>query len=383
MRQSLFSLVACGLALIGLGGCDRTPPQPKFFAETNPEKLSDWGVVAASGGRLVLGTGVVPYDLATPLFTDYAGKLRTIYLPKGTAANYQPANAFDFPVGTIISKTFYYPTPDGADKMSGQVRPALGADTQSGADGLDLKATRLVETRILVRREAGWQALPYVWDDDQSEATLMRTGTIVSLTLDRHDGTSEPVIYAVPNVNQCASCHTPDNASRQLAPIGLKARHLNRSFPYADGAENQLAHLTRIGYLAGAPAAETAPRNADWQDQSATLEARARAYLDINCSHCHSATGMARTTGLQLDASVTEARRLGLCKPPTAAGPGTGDHIFDIVPGKPDDSILPFRLAGTRPGIRMPEVGRSIVHREGLALIRQWIADWPGECQTE
>ena len=102
MRQSLFSLVACGLALFGLSGCDRTPPQPKFFAENNPEKLSDWGVVAASGGRLVLGSGVVPYDLATPLFTDYAGKLRTIYLPKGTAATYPPANAFDLDRKSVV-----------------------------------------------------------------------------------------------------------------------------------------------------------------------------------------------------------------------------------------------------------------------------------------
>ncbi len=383
MRQRLISAVAAGLLLLGLAACDKSPPQPKFFADSNPEKLSDWGVVVASDGRLRFGIGVMPYDLATPLFSDYAGKLRTVYLPKGTKADYRPADAFDFPVGTIVSKTFYYPVPESAEKMGGHVRPAIGTDTQSGADGLDLKAARLVETRLLVRREAGWQALPYVWSEDQQDAVLMRTGTIIDLTLDRRDGTSEPVTYAVPNVNQCASCHTPDNASRQLAPIGLKARHLNRAFPYAEGAENQLAHWSRIGWLSGAPAADAAPRNADWRDEALPIEARARAYLDINCGHCHSATGLARTTGLHLDASVTEARRLGLCKPPTAAGPGTGDHIFDIVPGKPDESILPFRLDATRPGIRMPEVGRSIAHREGVALVRQWISEWPGECQTE
>ena len=79
---------------------------------------------------------------------------------------------------------------------------------------------------------------------------------------------------------------------------------------------------------------------------------------------------------------MTDIRHLGTCKPPVAAGPGTGNHLVDIVPGKPDDSILVFRLGATQPGLRMPEVGRSVVHQEGLDLIRQWIASMPGGCST-
>ncbi len=356
------------------------PPVPHFVAEGNPAKLSDWGVVAAGGGRLVLGSGVVPYDLATPLFSDYAGKLRTVFVPKGQAAGYDGVKTFDFPVGTIISKTFYYPRAEDGDDA--HVRRAVGALTQTGAGGLDLAHVRLMETRILARRQSGWVALPYVWNDDQTDAVLMRTGKLIPLTLEAADGSSEAVSYAVPNVNQCASCHTPDNASRQISPIGPKARHLNRAFAYADGADNQLAHWVKLGLLTGAPAPDSAPRNVDYRDTHAALADRARAYLDINCSHCHSATGLARTTGLQLDANVSDIRRLGTCKPPVAAGPGTGDHIFDVVPGKPDDSILVYRLGATAPGIRMPEVGRSVVHQEGLDLIRQWIASLPGNCST-
>src|SRR5579859_2575148 len=103
MRQRLISALAASLLLLSLAACDKAPPQPKFFADSNPEKLSDWGVVVAAGGRLRFGTGVMPYDLATPLFSDYAGKLRTVYLPKGTKAEYRPTDAFDFPVGTIVS----------------------------------------------------------------------------------------------------------------------------------------------------------------------------------------------------------------------------------------------------------------------------------------
>jgi uncharacterized repeat protein (TIGR03806 family) len=358
------------------------PPTPHFVAEGYPASLSDWGMVAAARGRLMLGERVVPYDLATPLFSDYAGKLRAIYVPKGAAAAYDAEKTFAFPVGTVISKTFYYPVPEGGDRIGGRVLPAVGNDTQSGADGLDLTRVRLIETRILARRAGGWVALPYVWNDRQTDATLMRTGTLVPLTLQQASGGSEDVAYVVPNVNQCASCHTQDHASRQIAPIGPKARHLNTSFPYADGAENQLAHWQRIGLLSGAPAPGTAPRNADYRDSSMPLGDRARAYLDINCGHCHNAAGLARTTGLYLNASVTAPARLGYCKPPVAAGPGTGDHLFDIVPGKPDESILAFRMAATRPGIRMPEVGRSIAHQEGVALIRQWIASLQGSCSS-
>jgi uncharacterized repeat protein (TIGR03806 family) len=358
------------------------PPMPHFASDGYPASLSDWGMVAAAGGHLLLGENVVPYDLATPLFTDYAGKLRAIYVPKGTPATYDSTGTFEFPVGTIISKTFYYAVPAGTGRMDGTVLPTAGSNAQSGANGLDLTRVRLLETRILARRANGWVALPYVWNNSQTDAVLMRTGTLVPLKLQNANATTEDVAYAVPNTNQCASCHTPNHASRQIAPIGPKARHLNISFPYVDGPENQLTHWQRIGLLAGAPQPDEAPRNADFRDTAAPLAARARAYLDINCGHCHNAAGLARTTGLYLDASVTDLARLGTCKPPVAAGPGTGDHIFDIVPGHPDDSILAFRVAATRPGIRMPEAGRSIAHVQGVDLIRQWIASLQGNCSS-
>jgi len=117
-------------------------------------------------------------------------------------------------------------------------------------------------------------------------------------------------------------------------------------------------------------------------DEHAALDARARAYLDINCGHCHNAKGAANTTGLTLEASAPEDRHLGICKPPVAAGRGTGDHLFDIVPGQPDDSIIAYRMASADPGEMMPELGRSTVHREGVALIKAWIAAQQGGCVT-
>jgi hypothetical protein len=104
------------------------------------------------------------------------------------------------------------------------------------------------------------------------------------------------------------------------------------------------------------------------------LESRARAYLDANCGHCHAPGRPADTSGLFLTWDETDPTRLGVMKHPVAAGRGSGDLEFDIVPGDPAASILTYRVASTDPGVMMPEVGRGLVHDEGLALLSDWIA---------
>lgn len=366
------------LALLLLAGCQRGMPPVAFHADGRPPRLSDWHVVEVHDGRLQLNDSVVPYDLNTPLFTDYAHKLRTVWMPKGTTAKYQPTDTLDFPVGTVISKTFYYPR--AADGKFGDVARNDDYSRDFAGQGLDMANVRLIETRILVHRKDGWAAIPYVWNDAQTEATLARTGAVLPLTLVGTDHAREDFNYVVPDESQCQSCHAQDWIDRKVHPIGPKARHINKDYHYADGSANQLEHLAKLGYLSGLPALAEVPRDANWEDTRATLDARARAYLDINCGHCHNANGAANTTGLTLDAGTPEDRHLGICKPPTAAGQGTGDHFFDIVPGQPDESILPYRLSSKEPGVMMPELGRSTVHREGVALIKAWIAAQPGSC---
>ncbi len=372
------AFVLAGL-LLALAACQRGMPPVNYHAEGRPPLLSDWHVVEARDGRLQLNDGVDPYDLTTPLFTDYAHKLRTIWMPAGVQAKYEPSDSLDFPVGTVISKTFYYPRAAGGDFAD----VARTDDVPGNAGGLDLAQVRMIETRILVRRPHGWDAIPYVWNDEQTDAALARTGAVVPLTLVDTRDAQEDFNYVVPDESQCASCHAQNWVDRRIQPIGPRARHLNRDFAYVDGVENQLAHLQRIGYLTGAPDPSQAPRNADWTDSAATLDQRARAYLDINCSHCHNPRGAANTTGLMLDIDQANDRRLGLCKPPVAAGRGTGDHMFGIAPGKPDESILSYRMVATEPGVMMPELGRSTSHREGVQLIKEWIAAQPGNCETQ
>ena len=373
-----FTCAGMLLALLLVSACHRGLDPVAFQADGRPPKLSDWHVVEVRDGKLVLNEGVVPYDLNTPLFTDYAHKLRTIWMPKGVSAKYDPTDTFDFPVGTIISKTFYYPR--AADGKFTDVARTYDSSRDFAGEGLDLAHVHLIETRILVRRESGWAAMPYVWKDDQKDALLARTGAVIPLTLVADSDAREDFNYVVPDESQCASCHAQDWVTRKIHPIGPKARHLNRDYHYAAGDENELAHLMKAGYLTGAPAPADAPRNANWMDEHASLDARARAYLDINCGHCHNPKGAANTTALTLDVSAPEDRHLGICKPPVAAGRGTGDHLFDIVPGSPDESILPYRMDSADPGVMMPELGRSTVHREGVALIKAWIAAQSGGC---
>ncbi|MEL1266047.1 SO2930 family diheme c-type cytochrome [Pseudoxanthomonas putridarboris] len=380
MRKSAVRGLLLGMAALALSACQRMP-EVNFIAEGQPAALSEWGVLRVEDGKLRLNPGVVPYDLNTPLFSDYAHKLRTVWMPKGMAATYQPEHAFDFPVGTILSKTFYYPLPPGQAWDGKSVARTPPSQSVLKDETLDLRQVRLIETRLLVHRAEGWVALPYVWNEAQTEARLKRTGDLIALELVDADGLREAADYQVPDQNQCGGCHITDNRSRKLSPIGPKARHLNREFDYATGSENQLAHLARVGYLTGAPDAGQAPRSADASDAvHAGVEQRARAYLDINCGHCHSATGPAITSGLWLDAGTQDRLKLGFCKQPIAAGKGTGDRRYDIVPGDPDGSIFDFRMDSADPAVMMPELGRSIVHREGVQLIRAWIEGEPGNC---
>lgn len=376
MKGRFVSAAAIALvAAMFLAGCSRNAEPVRFHANGQPQSLAQWHVVESDGRRLHLNQGVEPYALNTALFSDYAHKLRTIWMPPGSKAKYDATEAFDFPVGTIISKTFYYPRAAGGAVLR------VAEDTGESLDGLDLGKVRLIETRLLVRREAGWVALPYVWNDAQTEATLARAGESIPLTLHKPDGGArQDFTYMVPDENQCAGCHGTNNTTRELHPIGPKARHLNRDDPWHPG-ENQLARMAGTGRLQGLPK-DDVPYNARLDDAQAPVEDRARAYLDINCGHCHSAVGPADTSGLWLDAGTTEQRRLGLCKPPVAAGQGTGDHLFDIVPGRPQDSILVYRMASLDPGAMMPELGRGTVHEEGVAVVRDWIAAWLGSCST-
>ena len=370
------AVIACCFALCG---CGRSLPPVVVHAPGNPpEQLSAWGVVLANGRYFRINDDVVPYDLNSPLFTDYALKMRTVWLPDGVVAEYNAEREFKFPVGTIISKTFHYPKAEGFGSGAFRVIRSEDEARLDRRGRLDLNDFVLVETRLLVRYETGWEAFPYVWNSEQTEAWLEVAGDVRNMQLVDANGVQN-YVYVVPDANQCEGCHAPNHTDKAIRPIGPKAWQLNREYDYGGKTGNQLEYWMTRGLLTGFTS--DAPTGVRWSDEEgASLDARARAYLDINCAHCHNSSGAADTSGLHLDLEAPVDRNFGICKSPTAVGRGSGDRLYDIHPGRPDESIMLYRMEHSDPAIAMPELGRSTVHAEGVQLISDWISSLQGEC---
>lgn len=319
-----------------------------ILAKRPPATLSGFGFFADARNQ-VPARGVVPYSIITPLFSDYAVKYRFVYVPKGKKIRYVAHEAFAFPVGAALIKTFAFP-----------------ADLRKPDTDI-----RLVETRVLLRHADGWHAWAYLWNDAQTEARLKIVGAHVPVDTIGPDGRPLSIHYAVPNKNQCKGCHA---LAGEIIPLGPKARNLNGPPEHGSGEENQLAHWTRAGILAGAPAPQDAPAVPDWRDEAAALDARARAWLDVNCAHCHRRQGPASNSGLFLTWNEQDPVARGVRKRPVAAGGGTGGRSFDIDPGHPENSILLYRVESTEPGVMMPELGRTLTDPRAVDLLRAWIA---------
>ncbi len=339
------------LLLLIVAACNRlNHAGARSFSEGPfPKRLSEWHLFTASTPALVPNHGVIPYDLNTPLFSDYASKYRFVWMPAGVSATFKEDGVFDFPVGTILAKSFAFPI-----------------DGKPGSE-------RLVETRLLVRTKSGWTGLPYIWNATQTDADLDLAPDPVPIRYTDGEGKRHDFTYFIPNANECKQCHENNHV---VQPIGPKARNLNKDFAYADGTSNQMAYWTRAGYLKGAPPASLAPAVAQWNDAaSGSLDARARAYLDNNCAHCHQPGGGAGYTGVDFRVS-SELHTFGVCKSPNSSG-RVGTLTYDLVPGHPEQSILLARMESIRPKEMMPQIGRDVVHAEGVALMRQWIASLP------
>ncbi len=321
-----------------------------------PASVGAYCMVSVSNGTVAANTGVTPYDLNTPLFSDYAVKYRTVWLPKGAQITYAADGVLQFPIGAVITKSFGFPA--------------------------DFRVTnapvKWVETRVLVNTTKGWTGASYLWNDAQDDAQLSPGGEVDTFSFIDGDGGTLSPNYLVPSEAECKKCHANDGT---MTPLGPTAAQLNRSFAYASGADNEIAHWSSTGLLTGAPSPDQAPKLAVFDDPTTgDTNDRARAYLQANCAYCHNGNGEARTTGLVLSASETDPYTLGMCKPPVAAGKAGENEQYDIVPGAPDASILLYRMQSTTPSIMMPEIGRSLEHVEAAQVVSDWIAEMDGGC---
>lgn len=338
-------LFSSSLSLISGQGCKNKKRQPvQDNAFEFKDKLSDYGFFKDKLTALHPKEGVLHYDISTALFTDYAIKDRFIVLPKGKAMNYTAEGALDFPDSTIIVKNFAY-TNVNHEKI-------------------------MIETRLLFKdpRDKNWKVMNYLWNKEQTDAIKHIRGAKIPITLLDDDGNKMLTNYQVPNTNDCKRCHVKDDV---LIPIGPKARNLN--ITVAGQQLNQLKAWAANGVLKGLPDTGVA-KLPNWMDKkSYNLNQRARAYLDVNCAHCHTKGGDAYNTGLFLEYEQTDPSRLGVNKVPVSAGGGAGGLDYDIIPGDAEHSILHYRMNSNEPGTAMPELARTITHKEGVELIREWI----------
>ena len=356
--KKLFLIII--LSIIGILSCDQEETIedisiPADQLDAIPYQfLSEYGLFSGELKQLEPNNRVYEYDLNMPLFTDYAYKYRTVFVPQGETVGFEDDNVLNFPVGTIITKTFYYPF-DFREPVAGR---------------------NIIETRLLVRHIDEWKPYLYIWNEDQTDAELEVVGRQLPIEWINEIGESEEVNYVIPNENECKNCHTTSNVT---IPIGPKGRNLTDHQVEVEGQEvQQLTHWKNLGWLTGLPDSFAQENLFPTEsDISTDLNKRARAYLDVNCAHCHNPHANANNSGLFLNYNNEDAATLGICKTPIATGGGSGGLLYSIVPGNANESIMVFRMNSVELDEKMPEIGRSNVHREGVKLIQDWINAMP------
>lgn len=295
--------------------------------------------------------GVIPYSLNSTLFSDYAKKKRFIWMPNNTSATYvSDDKPLNFPVGSVLIKNFYY------------------------NNVLPNDVTKIIETRLMIRKDDGWIFANYVWNSEQNEAQLDLNGSYVDLEW-QENGELNSVQYRIPAGPECHTCHKVMEVSE---PIGPKPRNLNLEYAYAGGLANQLTKFVEIGYLENS-IPQNISRLPNYDDTSESLGLRVRAYLDINCAHCHSEETHCAYRPMRFDYNDTDNfTNIGVCvEPDTDLGEGLGDIV---IPGDARNSVLYFRLNSLEQSYRMPLLGRTLRHVEGVELVEEWIDNLTIEC---
>ena len=319
-------------------------------------KLSDYHFFDGEMKNQNPSLNVLPYEPASSLFADYAHKKRFVWLPTGTKAAYNgDDNILEFPVGSVLIKTFFY------------------------TNVLPSNTSKIIETRLLIRKLNGWKAYDYVWNEQQTEANLETTndGVFVPVTFIENNVTRS-ITYKIPSQTECLTCHkiNPNQTGEITIPIGPKPQNLNTLFNYTTGSQNQLSKWRSVGFI-GDDVPTTINSTIDYRDTSKSLEQRARSYIDINCAHCHRDGGHCDYTPQRFNFSNTNLNTFGVCLTPLFNIP---DAPFVINGGDAEHSELMKRINTTEGELKMPIIGRNLIHEEGVQLMTQYINSLPKDC---
>lgn len=314
--------------------------------------LSTYGFYSGKLHRLEPVDEVLPYEPISSLFTDEAHKSRFVWMPAGRKARYSgDHDVLDFPDGAVLLKNFYY---DNALPGGGR---------------------RIIETRMLFKRAGQWEIANYVWNPAQTEAYLDLNGSTIPVSWTDEEGDARSIQYRIPSLVECQSCHRKSGSN---TPIGPEPQNLNGDLWFSDGINNQLKQWVKHGILQpGYP--KDILSLVRWDDPDQDLGLRARSYIDINCAHCHDEGRSCSYRAIRLAFERTlDPTNLGVCVVPEEPIPPYS-HI--VARGNVNRSVLHHRLTTNDEAVRMPLIGRSIVHDEGAAMIAAWIASLGPPCE--
>ena len=310
--------------------------------------------------------GLLPFAPASPLFSDYALKKRFVWMPAGSRATYNGDNkVLELPSGAALVKTFYYDNVQNITPVGG---------------------TRIIETRVIIRKGEGLIFADYVWNAEQTEAYLdsLGNGSYTEISWKDENNVIKGTNYRIPAQAQCMVCHksrseVAEGDDTKYIPIGIKPQNLNWDYSYDTGAKNQLRKWIEQGYLEdnfSLPSPENTTVN--YNDTSKPLDQRARSYVDANCSHCHSDDRHCDYRPMRFayhDTGNAESglANMGVCVNTSDMQDFPPELSRIVAPGKIEKSMLYYRINTTNETYRMPLHGRTVIHEEGVALIRDWI----------
>ncbi len=274
----------------------------------------------------------------------------------GTAAIDTTSPTWSFPTDSVLVKTLSL------------------AMEQGNPDSL-----RRVETQILHHNGLEWRPYTYRWNEEQSDAVLVNAAgdeqTFNIADLAAPGGTRQQT-WRYSGRGECQRCHN----SWSGPPLAFNTPQLNRHHDYDGRPAPQLETLAHVGLLNPPVLAENRPRLADPRDTSAAVDDRARAYLQVNCAHCHRMhAGSAVLSYMHYDLSFKAMNMVGV-RPTQGTFGIVAARV--IAAGDPFRSVLLYRLSKLGGG-HMPPIGNTEIDREGIDLIEQWIRQVPGEMSPD
>ena len=306
-----------------------------------PRLLSETGVFR-SVRDLTPATGVLPYEVNAPLWSDGAAKKRWMALPQDTRIGFSEHGAWKFPPGTVFVKHFDMPSGEG-------------------------QVSQKLETRLLVvdRRGTGY-GVTYKWRADGSDAELLTDGLTEEI-----DRGGWKQTWSYPSRNDCLVCHTPSAGF----VLGVNTRQLNHSQadPISKMTDNLLRTWNRFALFQPAIRDEVIPRLdqlAYVVDSSATLEHRARSYLDANCAQCHRPGGARADFDARFETPLAKQK---LINTPLVSSDLGVPGVKLVVPGNPDRSMIYLRMKRRQDSFNMPPLATHEIDPAALGVVREWI----------